>query len=397
MFASSVLFVAPAYMSHFIWAQTYAITSMFLVIYLFEMALEENNTNYFILFSLLFGASLMIQPWATAIIGLFVGLRAITIFITNIKDKKKIKKMCLFLIIGALIGSSFYIYGFIKFGTAPALKHMGIDLGSEEVVGDTSGGIVYGLKDFFVAPKVSKMDQPTGYGQILFSFFILSLLITIIYYNKFKNKERLFSAFLWLVFGVIIMNGNRLPINLVVTHRFWPYFTIIIALFIAIGTDVILKSIKKRSIKSIFILALIVGLFFTSFIPKYAVETSMWPPGVSWTSNEELQGYIQLKQLPQDAIIYSGCQAQNKVIGFDKLSFPWIKEVRSYKEKIITNSIDRNYQFLKKYDYEYIIISSACARDYGANETNVKIQQFEADNRFSIINSNNGFVLFKVN
>ena len=53
----------------------------------------------------------------------------------------------------------------------------------------------------------------------------------------------------------------------------------------------IVNSIKIMYVYRIIILIIIFGLLATAGYQKYSVNTAIWPPGVHWTSYEEVRGF----------------------------------------------------------------------------------------------------------
>lgn len=390
----------PCFMSHFIWSQTLALVLFFPAFYCLIQIREKKE---FLIPSIIIISSILVsQPSTAAIFGIMAGLYWISLLITNYFKKEKIfskKNNLVFIsLIGGVVGSLIYwIPMVIKWGLMGTIRGIGLAKGLlSNATRDTSGGIIYSIKDFIIAPLQSKMDQPTGIGMIMFFLLIIGVLIYLINIKKVKKNNYLTTLILWITFTIIGTQGNAFPIKLF-PHRFWAFLAIPTALIAGDMFVKIIKGFKRSKIKYGIFIILVIGIIWTSGYPKYVVETSYWPPGVFWTSNEELQGYIQLKNLPANELVYSGCQNQDTPIGFDKLSFPWIKEVKDYKEKIILEDVNQNYNFLKKYKYQYLTLSSACAKGYGINKTNNKIIKFEVDNRFYNIESNGGYILYKLN
>ena len=92
------------------------------------------------------------------------------------------------------------------------------------------------------------------------------------------------------------------------------------------------------NIKSLFIndlrrsLALTISLFVivcTSGIPKFSHNTSLWPWGVYWHSNDEIKGYVWLrKNLPANTKVFSFTD-NLLVIGHDMRADYWSETYKS--------------------------------------------------------------------
>lgn len=400
-----ILALTPAFMSHFIWSQTLAIALFMVSFYFIIKFTKEKEENYFYASIILFASCLNVQTIASVKIGVIFALLFVCISIFYWKEKERktiIQRLFLIGLLGLILSCVIY--------WIPALIHQGpekfltIAEGFSVFQSASTSAVsmaqyanpIYSIKDIIIAPMSSKIDQATGIGLFTFITLLIGLFFMSLRFKKLKEPITLFII-LWFIWELISLKSGSLPIGLF-AQRTWAYISIPIALIGGYGVYQTLKSTKKIhfTIPVIILLVLIAGFYQTSYLPKKAVQQAMWPPGASWTSNEELQGYVSLKELPPNTKVYSGCQSQAMVIGMDKLSFPWIEEVREYKEKIITEDLETNYIFLKKYEYDYLIISSKCAKDYGVNETNEKIQKLQEDNRFKVANANNGFILYRV-
>ncbi len=264
---------------------------------------------------------------------------------------------------------------------------------------DTSGGVIYGIEDFIVAPLVTRIDQPTGLGGVVFALLIFSIFVLVSQRKKLiyeKNKYLLISL-LWLVISFIGLEGNALPYKLL-PHRFWVYFSIPVSIIVAFGITLIYNSIKDKIVSYTFLSLIFLGILFTSAYPKYIVQTSKWPPGGGWSSEEQILGYINLKKLPPNTKVFSMCKNPKTVIGMDKMDYPWIKDVEEYKEYALEDSLENNYRFLKRYGYQYLIIDTGCIVQFGENKTNTKLQEIIHSKNFKLEKwaSNHGFFLFRV-
>lgn len=78
---------------------------------------------------------------------------------------------------------------FIRHGIEGTLKGIGIapKMFVDGSGVDTSGGIIYGLKDFIIAPLQSKMDQPTGLGIFIFLILIFTIILLLMNIKKVKK------------------------------------------------------------------------------------------------------------------------------------------------------------------------------------------------------------------
>ncbi len=144
------------------------------------------------------------------------------------------------------------------------------------------------------------------------------------------------------------------------------------------------------------VLIIILGILSTSAYQKYTVNTAIWPPGAFWASNEELQGYMWFKDnIPAGTKAFTFSN-DALIIGLDKFTCNWCDDIKEYKRNGFNQTIEQNYNWLKKEEYKFIIIDGQTARKFGTNETNNKIRGFIESNNFKPTFSNNGMLIFGV-
>ncbi len=415
LWATFILAIIPSFMSHFIWAQTLAVLLVFPALYFFEkyMKSEEKDEKrgFLIAGALSIASALICQGSSAAMFGglmaaYFVGV-LVSNFISNSKiDMDKAKKMATILGLGILLAlAEFWVPMIIVFSLDRVVASFALG-GGTILLGrysDTGGGIIYSLTDFITAPFSSKMDQPTGFGIFLFLLMLIGIWACIKKGFLEKAKEETHIVLLgMLIYTFIGTMGYALPIH-IVPHRFWVFLAIPIAVLGAIGTGTILEYFEKNMQGTLKLAAVIIvlGLLWSSAYPKYIVETSQWPPGVSWVSQDQLNGYIGLLSLPPNTKVFSFCNNEIFVNGFDMYGNSWTKEILDYKNQSITDSNDGNYALLKKYGYDYAIIDQSCVSTT-SNNTNAilaKLNLLSADSRFTLVKglSNQAFLTFKVN
>ena len=243
----------------------------------------------------------------------------------------------------------------------------------------------------------------------IFSSFILLIGLASLFPKYIKENNRwLIISLVWLLLTVYAVNASPYPYK-ISPFRAWILLAIPVSLLSgeAINlTNNFVKSFAKSFTKSniaitgisLVVLGLVgYGIVMTSFAQKYAVNTSpTWPPGGFWTSNEEIQGYIWFKDnIPLGTKVFTFSN-NALILGFDKFICHWCDDVRNYQKNGFNQTADENYNWLKKEQYEYIIIDGQAARIFGPNETNNKIQGFISSNKFKPVFNNNGMLMFEV-
>ncbi|MBW2976264.1 hypothetical protein KY347_02350 [Candidatus Woesearchaeota archaeon] len=224
-------------------------------------------------------------------------------------------------------------------------------------------------------------------------------LITLAYLN-YKNKEPkesyLILALVWLIFSFYAVNAASFHYKLS-PFRAWLLLAIPLSMLAAYGALSLMNFLKRFGVSKAIVLSLIIlGIFFTSTQQKIAVNTAQWPPGGFWTSMEELQGYLWLRENIAPETKVFGFVVNGPVIGMDKLICYWCEDIRAFKEKGINQSASEINSFLKSRDYPYLIIDGQFANKYGINETNRVVNDITSSGLFNLAQQTNGFLLFKV-
>jgi len=385
LYSTIILSVVPAYMSHFIWAQTLSMLLFFPALYFFDKYLKDENDkqkNKLLSILLIFGI-LIVQPSAALILFIMLG-----IYVISTKSLYGIDVLIISLILAFLIywGPMIYIYSY-----ETVIKQLGLSVAFvTDKNSDTGGGLIYTIDDFINAPLASKIDQPIGFGICVVILTLIGLICLLLQRNNLT-----ILLLLWFVFCLVGVEGNALPCKMM-PHRFWVFLSIPVAIIGGIGLQFIIERLPQYStiIKIVFIVGLLVG----SLYPKFVVETTQWPPGTSWSSNEQISGYANLKQTTKDVYVYGMCSNPSMIIGMEMKGWPWIWETRNYRNISITDTNDNNYNFLTKYGYRYLIIDSSCLTLYNQTVIQTKINMLLDDKRFEYDNtrSNSGFVVFRI-
>lgn len=252
------------------------------------------------------------------------------------------------------------------------------------------------------------LENPENYNYVhSFTFkrwgiylFIISLLIMIAVYVYLIYKDIIPKGKVWLPISLFwflyaFAGIYDIPTQLF-TFRIWTLLAFTISIIVGYGFITLINLFGKSLIsKSIIWLILIIFIFYTSGVQKYAVNTAVWPPGAFWTSNEEIQGYMWFKDnLPPDTKVFTF--SNNALVNaLDKFICHWCKEVSGYQRVGFNQSSQQNYNWLKKEKYNYIIIDGQTARKFGANETNNKLNELQKSGLFRPMHNTGGFILLQ--
>jgi len=411
LFSTFVLAMIPCYMSHFIWAHSLVVTLFFPAMYCLERIKHDKK---WLFAALVVVASIAVtQPTQP----IKLGVMFMVYFIVKSIYEKKIFKEGLIAIVGG------YLLSFVWWATkwrAMFARETG-SIG-EAAIGSSSFNIfsfikkafppnsgtatrAYTFNDFFVAKKANMINNPVGVGIVISILVLVALICVVIKYKQLLKKENswVMIALIWCLFTFLGVNSMtfNLPIGFY-AFRFWMLFAITASILSCVGVWYLMKLGSKIGIKAIVGFILIIGVVLTSGYQKYTVNTAMWGPGQGWTSMEEISGYVWLKDLEPDTKVFT-FSGDEPIIGFDKYSCAWCKDVYDFKQDAINSSVDELHSWLKRKGYEYVIISGRTYIELGAkygNETqqlvDIKINEMVNSNLFQPVYQSQGAVVFGV-
>jgi len=390
-----ILGAIPGYMSHFIWAQTLAIPVFLITLWALNTLREmkKPRREQLIVVALLVFSSTIIQPSTAVIFAalfvLFAGLDSL--------QQKKISPMLLAVVGGGILTAIHWLVFLLIYGSERFFKVIGI---SSKIFTDsntdTSGGVVYSLKEFLFPAMSSKIDQATGIGWAVLLLVGIVVVMAVLNYKKLWNKKNLGLLFgiLFFVFAFIGTQGNAFPIKLF-PHRFWVFLAIAAALLAVQAIRMLSDLHKNHWVKIGIVVGLVVVVLLTILPARLAVQQANWPPGVSWTSQEQLNGYVGLKSL-EPTRIFPLCTNDGFVIGFNHDASPWDESEQVFRDGLATASGSEVYQYLKSKEYQLTIIDSSCIQKLGENATNALLQDLGQTGLFQPEIQQQGFILLKI-
>jgi hypothetical protein len=417
LFATIILAMIPCYLSHFIWAHAFVVTLLIVALYCFTMI--EKDKMWIYPAAVVISALPLTQP--TQAIKMFIIL-GIYFLVKSFYSRKFLVREFGAIIIGYGISilwwfntwrglllqrriisndpaSTVVTENFILRGWHFIQNAFPYDQGTATRV--------YTFGDFFIAKPANMINNPVGVGMVISLILIFSLVMIFLTYKSMKKEKKAWvvTSFLWLAFTFLGVNSMtfRLPVGLF-AFRFWMLLAIPISIIAAEGFWFLVVFLRKLAIPKIAtILILVVLIFLTSGSQKYAVNTAMWGPGQMWTSMEELQGYLWVKDLPVDTKVfaYSG---DEQVIGFDKYSCAWCDEVIAFRKDMLNEDAGNVYSWLKRNRYEYLVMDGMAFREleplYGENKTGELLQNRTAEigssDKFQIAHQTQGMIAFRV-
>jgi hypothetical protein len=244
-------------------------------------------------------------------------------------------------------------------------------------------------------------------------FFLIGLGILLFNLKKLFIKENfwLLVALTWIIFSFLGVMGASLSIGFV-PFRMWTFFGISMSLVTGYAIYLVLSSLDKifrsnRAIaKAVFIILFVILAYYTSFVPKYVHNTVTWPEHqVIVPESQQLYVWMREGGLPKDSMVTNICHREFVPLGYDMLSKPWLSEEldelgeNAYYRTALNNSLDDNYDFLKRNGFDYVILGASCIAKFKVDQNLLlaRLNEMANSTMFSIVKSTNAEFLFKVN
>lgn len=405
LFASFFLFAMPAFMSHFIWAQTLAMLLAFVSLHAYPRALEDRR---FVLPAAVAAASVALtQPSAAAIFALL----SLVYAAAKLRESgaEAAKRLAAVAAVALALAAIYYLPVLLKYGpmdTAIGIGFYGPSYNNTErsvlatlftpgTTEDSSEGRLYGPADYVLTSPLGRQDQQTGFGPAVALLALAGAVLATAAAIGGKRDAWLACALLWLAIGILGTEGDALPLKLF-PHRFWVFLAIPVAMLSAyalVRLDERLKSLPRFLLPG----AVALLVLLTSAADKAAVQTALWPPGLLYASEAEFMGYLGLKSsLPANTPVFPLCSVDAKVIGNDLLSEPYVPEYELFRRSAMNLSGADVHAFLKPRGYAYLVVDSTCMNLLGEPRTLALLGDYAASGRYEPAFSNSGFILLKL-
>jgi hypothetical protein len=424
-----VLSMVPAYLSHFIWAHAIIPMLFFILIYSYVNTGIIKEKKWWVITVIASTAIFLSHTRQVIKLAIMVVLFFIAIWAYS---KKFPKELIISSILGFIISLVWWIPKFpwlMKlYITEEKVAQMGLSVSATQgflgtitkilgyiprvlSAGGGTGTRPYTFSDFFIATKTNMINNPIGFGFFVSILTILTIIFVLFKYKALLKKRNywLTIILLWFLFTFLFVNSEtfKLPFGFG-AWRMWMLLAIPVSILCGYGIILLTGMFKRNKLLQIIVLIIIVtGIFATGGYYKYYHNTNEnWPAGGKWTSGEEIQGYIWMKNnLPLNSNVFT-YSSQNKVVfGYNMFACVWCEEYRDFHPDVLNESLDEVYNWLKQNDYEYLAFGGMefkyLGRIYGEEEATKQINLVltgisQSPQKFQLIHQNAGFILFKI-
>jgi hypothetical protein len=243
-----------------------------------------------------------------------------------------------------------------------------------------------------------------------FLFFSLAALFGILVLFVNRDNKQIFSStiLVWLAVFYLLVTPSSFNFPFGISpFRTWMFLAVPVALVAMEGAYLLRRYGGKIPFGGIVILAVILlGVFYTSGIQKYTVNTAQWPPGQAWTSIDELRGYSWILGLPPNTKIFPFSGRGESVSGFNGFNCLWCEDEVDFRRRILDRSPEELRDWLREHEYEYLILDGMAFRmlprytDHTRNETDelvpLKIEEIARSGIFPLAHQTQGAIILRV-
>lgn len=393
--AAALLAVSPSYMSHFIWAQTLAIPVFFAA--LWALARLPAGARWWTggpswLAFLLAWSATIIQPSTAAVSGLLLAVGAAVRAAAGRVSGEGVPRAEMTAVAAAGAASLATWLTLMPRQLAHYASQPGTFTGGASA--DTSGNLVYGLRDILLDHGV-KIDQGTGLGWATAALGIIGLATAIARWRHDPRAARLVMV-AWLAIGLVGIEGNALPWKLF-PHRFWVFLAIPVASLAAEGAAALASLASAGWARAGTFLVAAGVAFGTNLGPRLTHELSMWRPGLGWPSEDQLGAWLQTADhLGRWAHVLAPCFRDDYLIGLNLHAEPWAPAVRDLRRRLSSASGLELAEIMEARRFEYLALDGSCLQRIGTDDTRRLAREVAATGRFRIDATAPDFVVFQL-
>lgn len=395
--ASALLAVSPSYMSHFIWAQSLAIPVFFAAVW--ALARLPAGARWWTggpswLALLLVWSATIIQPSTAAVFALLFAVAAAVRAAARARGAPLPRPEMAAIVAAGAASLATWLVLMRRQLAYYATQGQAFRGGQGD---DTSGGLVYGLRDILL-DYGNKIDQGTGLGWAPAALAVIALVALAARWKEEAPASRATRLVMaaWLVIGLVGIEGNALPLKLF-PHRFWVFLAIPVAYLAAEGAAALAK-LASGTWPRAAILVVAVGIAFgTNLGPRLDLQTGVWPPGVGWPSPDQLGAWVETAgHLPRWTRVFAPCLRDEYLIGLNLHAEPWDPALRGLRERLASTDGRELAAVMAARGYPYLVLEASCVQKIGLEATRALDASVRASGRFQVEAQIPGFAAFKL-
>mgnify|MGYP001566010923 FL=1 len=106
-------------------------------------------------------------------------------------------------------------------------------------------------------------------------------------------------------------------------------------------------------------LLVLAGILLTSGMQKFELNTVIWPTSGSFPNpSQPFQYGAWFDSIPDNTKVFLYSPRDKLVIGYGKFSCMWCQDLVDFREDIIHKDAKELYSFLKRNEYEYLVLNA---------------------------------------
>jgi len=402
------LALVPCYLTHFIWAHSLVITLFFPAFYFLLKSLKDRS--YILPAAICWGAVTLIQPTQPIKFAIMALLMIMAYSRTGIRWRNLI-------LIAALAGAiSLLWWGPVLFKSLSGSSHVALRAGAK-IVGATSETTsvienifsptlgtatqAYSWMHFLFIANPNLINNPTGLTPIYVFLASLGMLISLKRISQRGRTDQTkachLTLLLWTIFTFLGINSMtfHLPVGLF-AFRFWMLFAIPISLLCAEGLYTFSHQMSHPWKQALIIGLFLVATIRTSLPFKWWFNTSEWSYGVHWVDDEDINGYVWLRQtLPVNTKVFAFTD-NILVLGHDMRSDFWTPEYQQQLGEGFRLEPNVLHRRLAAQGYDAVIITPRDLGKFGRDAVNEKLRALFQHPGFRLIFQNEAVKIFQV-
>ena len=385
LLATFFLLMIPGFLSHFIWVHTLAPIMFFAILYCFEM-------------NFLFGSILSVAGLGLVQLDQFVRMGSFFVgygVIAWFWMKEHRATIWKGLLIGTFLALVvWWIPMFVNYGSLENLVKVGLSQAENPLIMQKISTInfigsatrPYSFNDFFIATAQNTINNPVGVGMVLFGLVLLGGFLTLLLVRRWKEHPEYAVSLLWFVTGLFLVMGWVVQI---VPFRAWMLMVIPCVLLATIATKVVWNHVGI--IKYAFLVAIIIGVVFTSGVQKYELNTSVWSYG--WLTAFDAKEYDYFFGLPANTKVFVA-SVPKRAIAYNLMVDAWDPDFnRMYDTLTVSHDVAPASEWLLQHQYSYVVIDATFFKDNGGDVTNQVINDFLRTGQWNTVYNHDMYVL----
>ena len=398
--AAALLAVCPAYMSHFIWAQTLAIPCFLSAAWALARGgpARGPRSGEFWLAAGLVWASTVVQPSSGATSGVLLALAALLVALAA-RARRAPEPWRPILAVAVAGAASLATWALLNRAQVQAYAAVpGVFRGG--AASDTSGGLVYGLLDVVLANRIDKIDQATGLGWATAALAAAGIgAVAGRAVRRWRDGtvspwEPVLVA--WTAATVVGLEGNALPVKLF-PHRFWVFLAIPAAALAAEGARAAAAWLRDRRVRAAAAAALVAVAFATNVGPRRWMQDTPWPPGAAWSDVAHAAGYVRVAEsLPRWTRVLPLCFRDEFVVGLGLAAEPWDPAVPPLRARLASASGEEVLGFARARRFEYLLLDATCIDRLGREGARALVDRLRATGQVELALDDPGALLIRL-